>query len=149
MCLYLNPHLNDLERKKQHYKLATYFCPAENLEPPLDKNEVAIFKWGGISKKRRSRSKQDERSKFCARDSTYTCRVGLTKQTSDPKFGFYCASASSSFGKKRISHFKKFRSWWAGLWPPPRPLYPFSYISECWIMFVHQTTLRFLLLMRS
>ena len=91
--------------------MATYFCPAVNLEPPLDKNEVAIFKWSGISKKRRSRSKQDERSKFCARDSMYICRVGLTKQTSDPTFGFHCAFASFSFGKKRISHFNKFRSW--------------------------------------
>ena len=59
MRLYLNSHFNDLERKKQHYKLATYFCPAVNLEPPLDKNEVAIFKWGGISTKKESRSKQE------------------------------------------------------------------------------------------
>ena len=88
MCLYLNPHFNDLERKRQHYKLATYFCPAVNLEPPLDKNEVAILEWGGVSKKRGSRSKQENRMRGGARGSMYMFTVGLIKQTSAPRFFF-------------------------------------------------------------
>ena len=153
MCLYLNPHFNDLERKKQHYKLATYFCPAVNLEPPLDKNEVAIFKWGGISKRRGSRSKQENqmRGHFLAQEVAciHVGWVWYSKQVSQNLPSCLLCLRIFLFWRNKSSYFEKSRSWWAGLWPPPRLLYPCSYISECWIMFVHQTTLFFLLLMRS